>query len=195
MKIILGPYYTTKKFNEKLPEPKVYKHSNFFYILMKITFITTGGTIDKDYQKPTKGYGFEITDPAVDRILKRINPSFEYEIILLLKKDSLDLTDGDREMILEACQNTSAEKIIISHGTDTMHLTGKKLSEISEKVIIITGATRPERFSDSDADFNLGCAIGAINILDNGIYISMHGRIFPWDKCKRDEESGRFEGI
>jgi L-asparaginase len=159
---------------------------------MEITFITTGGTIDKDYPKQTKGYGFEISDPAVVRILHAINPNFEYNVMLMLKKDSLDITDEDRMLILEACNTTDSDKIIITHGTDTMLETAKSLSEIKDKVIILVGAQKPQKFSDSDAAFNVGTAVGAINILKNGVYVAMHGRVFDWDKCERDMETGHF---
>lgn len=159
---------------------------------MEITFITTGGTIDKDYPKTKNGYGFEIADPAVVRILKKINPNFEYDIILMLKKDSLDITDEDRIMLKEACDTTGSNKIIITHGTDTMLDTANVLKEINDKVIILVGAQRPEKFTDSDAAFNVGTAVGAVNILDNGVYIAMHGRIYPSDKCKRDKKTGQF---
>ncbi|MFZ3078006.1 MAG: asparaginase domain-containing protein [Candidatus Aenigmatarchaeota archaeon] len=159
---------------------------------MKILFIQTGGTIDKDYPKTTKGYAFEIAEPAVKRILQKINPDFEFEIISVLKEDSLDITEEDRNKLCEACQKTNADKIIITHGTDTMIETAKKLSSIKNKVIILTGAMRPEKFSDSDASFNVGVAVGAINSLNNGIFIAMNGRIYPADKCKRNSESGQF---
>ena len=159
---------------------------------MELTFITTGGTIDKDYPKTTKGYGFEISDPAIVRILERINPNFQYDVVLMLKKDSMDLTDEDRTIIFDACKLADTKNIIITHGTDTMLETAKRLSEISDRVIILVGASRPERFSDSDAAFNIGLAIGAINILENGIYIAMNGRIYTWDMCKRDESTGQF---
>lgn len=158
---------------------------------MKITFIQTGGTIDKDYPRLTKGYAFEIEEPAVKRILERVNPNFEFKIISVLKKDSLDITEKDRKKIYEACVKAS-DKIVITHGTDTMIETAKKLSNIKNKVIIITGAMKPERFLDSDASFNIGTTIGAINILKNGIYIAMNGRIYSWDKCKRNLETGQF---
>jgi L-asparaginase len=154
--------------------------------------VQTGGTIDKDYPKTTHGYAFEISEPAVKRILEKLNPSFEYEIRSVLKKDSLDLTEIDREKILKSCQRTDAKKIIITHGTDTMLETAKKLSAIKGKTIIITGSMKPERFSNSDAPINVGMAIGAINILDNGIYLAMHGKIIPWDKCKRNLKTGQF---
>ena len=158
---------------------------------MKIAFIQTGGTIDKDYPRVTKGYAFEISEPAVKRILEKLNPSFEYDVISILKKDSLDITKNDREKIFETCKKIKSNKIIITHGTDTMLDTAKKLSSIKEKTIIITGAMRPERFSNSDAPINIGVAIGAINVLLNGIYISMNGKIFSWDRCKRNQ-SGQF---
>ena len=159
---------------------------------MKIVFIQTGGTIDKDYPKLTKGYAFEIGEPAVKRILEKVNPNFEFEIISVLKKDSLDITEEDREKIYQACQKTNSDKIIITHGTDTMIETAKKLSGIKDKIIILTGAMRPEKFKDSDADFNLGTAIGALNVLEKGVYIAMNGRIYSWDKVKRNLENGQF---
>ena len=159
---------------------------------MKILFIQTGGTIDKDYTKSTKGYAFEIGEPAVRRILEKINPTFEYEILPLIKKDSLDLNDEDREKLFIVCQKSDVNNIIITHGTDTMIATAKFLSKIKDKVIIITGATKPEKFSDSDAEFNLGSAIGAMNNINPGIYISMKGMLYKYDEVKRDETSGKF---
>ncbi|MFH1586442.1 MAG: asparaginase domain-containing protein [Candidatus Diapherotrites archaeon] len=90
-----------------------------------------------------------------------------------------------------ACQKADADKIIITHGTDTMIETAKNLSDIN-KVIILTGAMRPEKFSNSDASFNIGVAIGLINVLENGVYIAMNGRVYTWDKCKRNLETGQF---
>ena len=159
---------------------------------MEILFIQTGGTIDKDYPKTTKGYAFEISEPAVKRILEKLNPDFKYEVISVLKKDSLEITEEDRNKILKACQQSDIKKIIITHGTDTMLETAKKLSVIKDKTIIITGAMRPERFSNSDASINVGMAIGAINVLESGIYIARHGKILLWNKCKRNLETGQF---
>ncbi len=161
---------------------------------MKIVFIQTGGTIDKDYPKPVEGYTFEITEPAVKAILQKVNPNFSFEIISLLKKDSLDITEEDRNKILDTCRKVNSHKIVITHGTDTMIETAQKLSKIKNKTIILTGATKPEKFSDSDASFNVGTAIGAINILKDGVYIAMNGRIYPWDKVKRNLQTGQFVG-
>ena len=159
---------------------------------MKIAFIQTGGTIDKDYPKTRKGYAFEIGEPAVKRILEKVHPNFDFEVISLLRKDSLDMTEEDRAIIHQACRCADADKVVITHGTDTMIETARKLSGIKSKVIILTGAMKPEKFSDSDASFNVGAAIGAINLLTDGVYIAMNGRIFPWNKVKRDKQTGRF---
>jgi L-asparaginase len=159
---------------------------------MKIVFIQAGGTIDKDYPRTQKGYAFEIGEPAVRRILERARPSFDFEIISLLKKDSLDMTGKDRDKILEACQKTDANRIVITHGTDTMIETAKKLNRVKNKIIILTGSMKPEKFSDSDASFNVGAAVGAMNALRSGVYIAMNGRVYPWNNVERDKRTGRF---
>lgn len=161
---------------------------------MKITFIQIGGTIDKEYPRTTEGYAFEIGKPATKRILEKVNPTFEYEIMELFQKDSLDLTEEDREKILETCKSISSDKIIITHGTDTMIETASKLSGIKDKVVIITGAMKPEKFSDSDAMFNVGAAIIASQTLPPGIYITMNGQVYSWDKIQRNLETGQFIG-
>jgi L-asparaginase len=160
----------------------------------RITFIQTGGTIDKDYPRSQGGYPFEITTPAVDRILASLRPGFEYEVIPLLQKDSLDLTDADRELIFSACRDSPSDRIVITHGTDSILTTTEFLSTIPGKTIVLTGAMRPEWFRDSDAHANLGVAIGAAQTLGSGVYVVMHGRVHPWNEVARDPESGRFIG-
>ena len=159
---------------------------------MKIAFIQTGGTIDKDYPKATGGYAFEIAEPAVKRILQRVNLNFDWEIISILRKDSQDITEEDRQKIRDACERAEADKIIVTHGTDTMIETARELCSIKDKVIVLTGAMKPEKFIDSDASFNLGVAVGAINVLRQGVYIAMNGRIYPWDIAKRNSRTGQF---
>lgn len=159
---------------------------------MKILFIQTGGTIDKDYPRHSKGYAFEISEPAVKQILEKANPSFEYEIIPLLRKDSLDLTVKDKKKLFEECEKADTDKIIITHGTDTIIDTAVFLSEIKNKTIILTGAFKPEKFSNTDADFNTGAAVGAINVAGNGVFIAMNGRVFKYDEVIRDKETGMF---
>lgn len=161
-------------------------------MINNILFIQTGGTIDKDYPQVVNSYGFEITTPAVKRILHYVYPGFRYQIVELLKKDSLDLTSKDREMILQTCLNAANKKIIITHGTDTMIKTAQRLSKIKNKIIILTGSLLPEKFTNSDAAFNIGTAVGAINILSCGVYIAMSGKIFPWQKCQKSAKTAHF---
>lgn len=159
---------------------------------MKILFIQTGGTIDKDYPRNTKGYAFEITEPAIQRILAKINLGFEFELISLLRKDSLDLTADDRASVYRTCNKSDATRIIITHGTDTMIETAEVLDGIEGKTIVITGAMKPQKFADTDADFNIGVAIGAIQSLSEGVYIAMNGRVFKHDLVVRDDSTGMF---
>ena len=159
---------------------------------MKILFIQTGGTIDKDYPKTKNGWAFEINEPAVKRILEKVNCSFNNSVLSLIKKDSLEINDEDRSLILSKCKEAKENKIIITHGTDTMNITANYLKEIKNKTIIITGAMRPERFSNSDASINIGVAIGAVQSLSKGIYIAMNGLVIPHHKMERNKETGQF---
>ena len=160
---------------------------------MKIIFIQTGGTIDKDYPKTTKGYAFEFGEPATRRILEKLAPSFEYKILTSCQKDSLDLTVEDRQALVNLIQLQTSDKIIITHGTDTLVNTAQFISQkINNKVIVLTGAMRPQRFTNSEADLNIGSAIAATQTLPYGVYITMHGIIKSWDKIQRNLETGKF---
>lgn len=159
---------------------------------MKITFIQTGGTIDKDYPKQVKGWAFEIAEAAVGRILEKLNPSFEYEIIMAFRKDSMMITDEDRTNLLVMIKNLENDKVIVTHGTDTLIETAKFLKAIQNKTIILTGAMKPERFYDSDAPINIGVAIGAVSTLKPGVYIAMHGIIAKTGNIKRNLENGKY---
>jgi len=160
---------------------------------MIITFIQPGGTIDKDYPHITKGWAFEFGEPATTRLLERLNPSFEYDIHTCCQKDSLEINIRDRERLCEMIEEIESDRFIVTHGTDTMLETASFLAEkLSGKLVIITGAMRPERFSNSDAAVNLGCAIGAANLVQEGVYIAMHGVVKPFDRVSRDMESGQY---
>jgi L-asparaginase len=159
---------------------------------MHILFLQAGGTIDKDYPRTVKGYGFEITGPSVMRILKKIRPSFSFDVKPILKKDSQDITPFDLKKIIDFCRKAKEDKIIITHGTDTIIETAKQLSVLKNKTIILTGAFLPEKFKDSDAEFNVGVAIGAISSVPRGAYVAMNGMVFSFDKVKRDPKTGRF---
>lgn len=158
---------------------------------MSILFIQTGGTIDKDYPKTVKGYSFEITEPAIKNIIERINPGFKCKIVSLMRKDSSDMNQTDRNKILTYCKKTPFKKIIITHGTDTIINTARQLLSLNSKKIILTGAFKPEKFKNSDADFNIGFTIGALNHTPDGIFIALQGKLFSADNVYRDK-SGKF---
>jgi L-asparaginase len=160
---------------------------------MKIIFIQTGGTIDKDYPKTTKGYAFEFGEPATQRILEKLHPSFEFEIITAFQKDSLEIDDNDRKSLLQLIRNQHSKRFIITHGTDTMIETAQYLAQhLKDKIIVLTGAMRPERFTNSDAAANVGIAIGAVQTLGSGVYITMHGIVKSASEIQRNMENGQF---
>ncbi len=160
---------------------------------MKVLFIQTGGTIDKDYPKTNAGYAFEIDEPAVSRILEKSFPGFEFEIKSLFKKDSMDMTDQDRNELRSLLLTTEYSKIVVTHGSDTMIETARHVSDIKGKTILFTGSYRPQRFAESDADFNIGVAIGALNVLEEGTLIAMNGKIMQPETCYKHPETGLFE--
>jgi len=160
---------------------------------MKILFIQTGGTIDKDYPKTNAGYAFEIDEPAVSRILEKSFPGFEFEVMSLFKKDSMDLTDRDRNELRSLLLTTEYAKIVVTHGSDTMIQTALYIGDIKGKTILFTGSYRPQRFAESDADFNIGVAIGALNVLEEGTLIAMNGKIMQPETCYKHPETGLFE--
>jgi L-asparaginase len=160
---------------------------------MKICVIATGGTIDKDYPKSIGGYAFEFGEPAVKRMLHDWQTNIEFEILSPFQKDSLEINDSDRKILLESLSTTDSEMVVITHGTDTMIETGKFLSTKSlNKKIIITGAMRPQRFSNSDAALNFGGAIAALQIVDKGVYIYINGLLKKAMAMQRNVENGRF---
>ena len=153
---------------------------------MKIKVFTTGGTIDKIYAESKGTLNFSFGKQAIAELGEhKVKLNFDYDIERLLAKDSLEMTTEDRRLIKKACEGAIADKILITHGTDTMTKTAKVLNGIPNKVIVLTGASQPYRFRESDAEFNIGVAIGALNVLQPGVYISMNGRIYPWDKCEK----------
>jgi L-asparaginase len=164
---------------------------------MRITFIQTGGTIDKDYPRASGGYAFEFGEPATERLLKRLNPSFSYDVRTACQKDSTEITPADRQDLLDLIKGDQNDKFIITHGTDTMKETAQFLAhhleqESKEKLVVITGSMRPERFSDSDAPINVGCAIAAINLCDHGVFLAMHGIVKKHDEMQRDPSTGKY---
>ncbi len=151
---------------------------------MHIVFIQTGGTIDKDYPRgeTDHGYEFQIADPAFQSVLPYSHVMFDYSVVEALKKDSLDITDEDRQNIYRIVESQAAERIVITHGTDTMVKTAEVLSAINGKTIVLTGAMLPEKFVSSDARFNIGMAAAAVQSLPPGVYIALYGRVVPWQE-------------
>lgn len=151
---------------------------------MTILFMQTGGTIDKDYpeNEDNHGYAFSVGEPGYLRILGRADPDFSYKITSVVKKDSLDLTDKDRADIKQALLDAKEQRIIVTHGTDTILKTAEYIADVKGKTIILTGARLPEKFYDSEADFNLGMAVAGAQLLPPGVYVALYGLITPWDK-------------
>ena len=160
---------------------------------MNLKIITTGGTIDKIYFDAKSEY--QIGDPQIGEVLKEANISIEYEITPLLRKDSLDLTDDDRERIYEAVNSSSQRRIVVTHGTDTMIDTARVLKKVKGKVIVLTGAMQPAKFRFTDAVYNIASAITAAQLLSDGVYISMNGRIFDPDRTMKNVALNRFEEV
>lgn len=160
---------------------------------MRIKIFTTGGTIDKVYFDAKSEY--EVGTPNIEKIFHELAVGFEYDIEPLFRKDSLDITDEDRQLIRSKIINSSDQKIVITHGTDTMTKSASLLKDITDKVIVFTGAMEPAMFKTSDAVFNIGCAVATAQSAKNGVYITMNGRVFNAFKVRKNVEAGRFEDI
>tara|TARA_X000000368_G_scaffold299939_2_gene238929 strand:- start:4608 stop:5093 length:486 start_codon:yes stop_codon:yes gene_type:complete len=159
---------------------------------MNIAILTTGGTFDKIYFDANSEYS--IGEPCISSILDEGNVTSEFRIKSILKKDSLDINQKERELIKKSVIECEEERIIIIHGTDTMVETAKFLEEIKDKTIVLTGSMQPARFKKTDAIFNSGFAFAAALSLENGVYIAMNGRIFNSSNVRKNIDLGRFEG-
>ncbi len=159
----------------------------------KIKIITTGGTIDKVYFDALSDY--QVGEPSIGQILEEANVELDYSVHQVCKKDSLDLTDEDRKAIADAVSAAKENRILITHGTDTMIKTAKFLRGIAGKTIVFTGAMNPTKIRNSDAFFNVGCAIIAVQTLPSGIYIAMNGQILNPEHVVKNRSHQRFEAI
>ena len=160
---------------------------------MKLKIFTTGGTIDKIYFDAKSE--FQVGPPQVTELLREANVGLDYEIESILRKDSLDLTAADRTLIRNRVAAAAAERIIITHGTDTMIQTALFLKNIPDKTIVLTGSMQPASLRVTDAEFNLGSAVVAVQILVAGVYLAMNGRVFNPDKCRKNVAAHCFEEI
>jgi L-asparaginase len=157
----------------------------------KLRIFTTGGTIDKIYFDAKSEY--EVGEPQIGEILREMGVGFPFEMTSLMRKDSLDITDEDRQAIRKAVAADPAERLIITHGTDTMTETAKALHGIAGKTVVLTGSLNPARFRGSDAIFNIGGAVAAAQTLPAGVYIFMNGRVFDALKVRKNRDKNRFE--
>jgi L-asparaginase len=158
---------------------------------MVVKIYAVGGTIDKVYFDQKSEY--QVGDPGITQILREANITVGYEWESIMRKDSLDLTDDDRRIIAEKISSDNNRHILVTHGTDTMIETAKVLQQIPGKIIVLTGAMSPARFRESDATFNIGFAMAAVQLLPPGVYIAMNGRIFNPDRARKNRERNCFE--
>jgi len=159
----------------------------------KIKFFTTGGTIDKIYFDANSE--FTVGESLIAQILSEGKADIDYEITPLMRKDSLELIDEDRQCIFDAIDSSDENRFIVTHGTDTMAKTAEKLSSLKDKTVVITGAMAPARFRTTDAVFNLGMAVAAVQSQPHGVYIAMSGQIFAAGAVKKNLKEQRFERL
>lgn len=155
-----------------------------------ILVLTTGGTIDKQYFDSTSDY--QIADSFVPRLLALARVMQPFVCREVLHKDSLDLTDADRDLIAQQVRDSSSARVVITHGTDTMTQTAQALLGIRDKTIVLTGALAPARFNETDAPFNLGMAFATVQVAPPGVYIVMNGTVFRGDRVRKDKAQQRF---
>ena len=161
--------------------------------MKKLLIVTTGGTIDKIYFDDMSDY--QVGDPQIGQILNLMHVGFEFEVKSMLRKDSLHFTEEDRVAIHAEILASDASHVLITHGTDGMVKTALMLENIPGKTMVLTGALHPARFRDSDAVFNIGCAIGALQASQPGAWIAMNGCIWDPKKVRKNRTENRFEAL
>lgn len=156
----------------------------------EILVLTTGGTIDKVYFDAKSEY--EVGTSIVEQLLIQAEVRHPYHVEEVLKKDSLELDDADRQLVADTVTRHSNERVVITHGTDTMTDTAEALRGLKDRTIVMTGSLFPARFAMSDAMFNIGMAFAAVQALQNGVYIVMNGTVFDADTVMKDTQSNQF---
>jgi L-asparaginase len=161
---------------------------------MPIRIFVTGGTFDKEYNELNGELFFK--DTHLHEMLRLGRSKLQLDVTTLMMIDSLDMKDEDREQIARACIEAKEQKILITHGTDTMPITAAMLSQkVINKTIVITGAMVPYKFGSSDGLFNLGAALAFVQSLPHGVYVAMNGKIFKGDNVMKNKATGEFEPI
>lgn len=159
-----------------------------------ILVLTTGGTIDKNYFDALSEY--QIVDSGIPALLKEARVALPFRVVELMRKDSLELTEADRSLIASAAREASENRIVVTHGTDTMTETAKVLAAaVPGKTVVLTGALSPARFAETDAPFNLGMAFATAQVAAPGVYIAMSGEVFDGLKVKKDRAAGKFVAV
>lgn len=161
--------------------------------MKKLLVLTTGGTLDKIYFDALSE--FQVGAPVAGEILQRMNVALDVELIEVCRKDSLELTDEDRKKLKSLIESTNADRILITHGTDTMVNSANTIGSQPGKVIVFTGAMQPAAFTNTDAIFNIGTAIGALMSPNTpeGCYLAMSGQVYRADEVQKNYDSKRFE--
>lgn len=168
------------------------RHCIVYYMAVKI--LVTGGTFDKEYDEINGKLYFK--DTHVHEILKLGRSNLSTDVVTLMMIDSLEMDDNHRESVVQHCNNCSEEKIVITHGTDTMAITAGMLGNAKlNKTIVLTGAMVPYKFGSSDGLFNLGSALAFVQTLPVGVYVAMNGRYFNWDNVRKNKQTGVFEEV
>lgn len=161
----------------------------------RISLLVTGGTLDKNYNEISGKLSFNTSH--LDEVLNEANTTLKIDTKVLMLKDSLEMTHYDRDVILNACQTQPHQHIVITHGTDTMVETALYLVENSNnfkgKAIVLTGAMRPFKLGHSDASFNIGSAIMAVQLASPGVYIAMNGHLFHAEDAMKNKPLGVFQ--
>jgi L-asparaginase len=161
---------------------------------MTIRIFVTGGTFDKAYNELEGRLYFK--DSHLPEMLALGRSNVPVTIRTLMMIDSLEMTAADRQLILDQCRSAPEERIVITHGTDTMEVTAGVLgASVREKTIVLTGAMVPYKFGSSDGLFNLGSAIAFVQVLPPGVYIAMNGRVFSWDNVRKNKKTGTCEEV
>ena len=158
---------------------------------MDIQIFAVGGTIDKIYFDAASE--FKVGEPQIGELLHEANVTFNYRVTSLMRKDSLEMTEADRQRIREAVEQCECERILITHGTDTMADTARALLGVENRAVVLTGAMQPARLRVSDAIFNIGFAIGTLLLVPHGIYVAMNGQVFDPANLKKNRSAHRFE--
>ena len=161
---------------------------------MGIRIFVTGGTFDKEYNELDGKLFFK--DTHLNEMLNLGRCKLKVDVRTLMMVDSLEMTDQDRQIIMDHCLKAKEDKVVITHGTDTMDVTAKVLgATIKNKTVVLTGAMIPYKFGSSDGLFNLGSSLAFVQILPHGVYIAMNGKYFRWDNVRKNKRTGTFEEL